>query len=118
MMMTSEARPIIKVHRVRSADEAVMLERLGVDVIGVSLAPEHGAGLFDDDRALSMAAAEAIGQSLTRARLALALADPVEGDAAEVLALARRCSAAYVQVPAFDLPAPAVSRALAAGRTG
>lgn len=116
--MKSDARPLVKVQRVRSADEAMTLERLGVDIIGVSLAPEHGAGLFDDDRALSVAAAEAVGQSLTRARLALALADPVTDDAAEVLDLARRCAAAHILVPAFDLPAPAVTHALAAARIG
>lgn len=116
--MKNEAAPLIKVSRVRSVGEAETLERLGVDIIGVSLAPEHGAGLFDDDRARSMEAVAAIGHSLTRSRLAVALADPVSENVTGVLELAVRCSAAYVQVPAFALPDPDVVRALAAASIG
>ena len=116
--MTSEAHPLIKVARVRSVAEATMFEELGADIIGVSLAPEHGGGLFADDRALSRDTAAAIGHALGRARLAIGLANPVSHDAAEVLDLARRCMADLIQVPAFDLPDSHVCQALAAEGIG
>jgi hypothetical protein len=110
--------PIIKVHRVRSVDEATMLELLGADVIGVALAPEYGGSLFDDDRGITVKTAAAIGQALSRARLAVALPDEASRDASAVVDLASRCSAAYVQAPIFARPDSSVRHAIADARVG
>jgi len=114
--MTDRAAPMVKVQRVSSVAEARRFEELGADVIGIALRPEHGGRLFDDARALSSEAAEQIGKSLSRARLALALPDQADGPA--VLDLARRMGAAYVEVPAFDLPGPEFRASLAAAGLG
>lgn len=110
--------PVIKVSRVATPEEALEFEALGADIISVALRPEHGGTLFDDDRAVSAQHAENVGAALSRARLALALADPLGEDPGPIIDLARRCSSAYVEAPAFDLPGGGVRAALASAGIG
>lgn len=105
--VSREARPVVvKVHRVQGVDEAVMFEELGADIIGVALAPEHGGGLFNDNRALRPGAVEDIARALSHSRLAIALPEPVGQISDEVKELTVRCSASYIEIPAFDLLGP------------
>ncbi|MBU2667429.1 hypothetical protein KOI35_28350 [Actinoplanes bogorensis] len=57
---------LIKVDRVRSVDEAIALEKLGTDLIGVDLAPDPR---FDDGREITVEQAVEIDTALSRASL-------------------------------------------------
>jgi hypothetical protein len=114
--MSDRAAPVVKVQRVSSAAEAHRFEALGADIIGIALRPEYGGHLFDDARGLSPETAEQIGRGLARARLALTL--PEQADHPAILDLARRIGAAYLEVPAFDLPGPEFRASLASAGLG
>ncbi len=116
--MSRNPTPTIKIHRIASVEEALAFEALGADIVGVALAPEHGGALFDDNRTLSVPEVERVGAALSRARLSVALADPVGRDPNPVLELAQRCSAAYLQTPTFDLPNADMRAALAGAGVG
>src|SRR3954452_23292134 len=61
---------LIKVDRVRSAEEAGTVEGLGAGLVGVALAPDPR---FDDDRTVTVEHAAAIGAALRSATLVAAL---------------------------------------------
>jgi hypothetical protein len=61
---------LIKVDRIRSAEEAAAVERLGVDMVGVSLSPDPR---FYDDRVVTVDQAAKIGEVLERATLVTAM---------------------------------------------
>jgi hypothetical protein len=96
---------LIKVDRVRSADEATALEKLGADLLGVDLAPDPR---FDDGREISVERAVEIDQVLGRATLVpvLDLAD----EPARIVRIARAVHARMVQ-PARRVVPPAAVRA-------
>lgn len=100
--MTNE---LIKVDRVRSVDEAVTLEKLGADLLGIDLTPDPR---FDDGRTTSIERATAIYGALTRATLVpvLDLAD----DPDRILRIANATHARMVQ-PARRMVPPADVRA-------
>jgi hypothetical protein len=64
---------LIKVDRVRSVAEAVALERLGVSMIGVALAPDPR---FADDRQVSVEQAAEIRAALTEAAFVALVDEP------------------------------------------
>ncbi|GAA2598827.1 hypothetical protein GCM10010435_92840 [Winogradskya consettensis] len=61
---------LIKVDRVRSAQEASVVEGLGARLVTVSLSPDPR---FDDDRTVTVEQAAEIGRALRRARLVVAM---------------------------------------------
>lgn len=108
--MTSK---LIKVDRVRSADEAVEVEQLGADLIGVALSPDPR---FDDDRTLTVEQAATVGQALRRAHLVVI--SEIADDPAQVLRTAEATGARLVQPALSRVPAPEVRVALRAAGIG
>jgi hypothetical protein len=98
---------LIKVDRVRSADEAAALEKLGVDLLGVDLRPDPR---FDDGREISVEQAAEIDRVLERATLVPVL--ELDGDPGPVLGVARAVRARMVQAARRAVPPAGVRAAL------
>ncbi|MEU4238633.1 hypothetical protein [Actinoplanes sp. NPDC026619] len=96
---------LIKVDRVRAADEAVALEKLGADLLGVDLTPDPR---FDDGREIPVEQAVGIYAVLERATLVpmMDLAD----DPDRILRIANSLHARFVQPVGRAVP-PAIVRA-------
>jgi hypothetical protein len=96
---------VIKVDRVRSADEAATLEKLGADLLGVDLTSDPR---FDDGRGIPVEQAVAMDGVLQRATLVptLDLAD----DPGRILRIVQAMHARMVQPVGRTVP-PAVVRA-------
>jgi hypothetical protein len=108
--MTNE---LVKIDRVRSVDEAVAVERLGVGMVGVALGPDPR---FDDDRAVPVELAAEIGKSLRHATLVAAM--DLGGDPGRVLRIAGSAGAGLVQSGSGAVPPPEVRAALAGAGIG
>jgi hypothetical protein len=98
---------LIKVDRVRSAEEAAGLEALGADLIGVALAPDPR---FSDDRTVTVEQAAAIGGALQRATLVTAM--ELGRDPDRVLRTVAATRAGMVQPITGAIPPAAVRAAL------
>ncbi|GAB2611766.1 hypothetical protein Aab01nite_67230 [Paractinoplanes abujensis] len=96
---------LIKVDRIRSADEAVTLEKAGAGLIGVDLTPDPR---FGDGREITVETAEEISRRLSSASLVPVL--DLNDDPAHVLRIVRAVHAPLVQsarraIPGADLRA-------------
>jgi hypothetical protein len=98
---------LIKVDRVRSAEEAAGLEALGADLIGVALAPDPR---FSDDRTVTVEQAAAIGGALQRATLVTAM--ELGRDLDRVLRTVAATRAGMVQPITGAIPPAAIRAAL------
>jgi len=98
---------LIKVDRVRSAEEAARLEALGADLVGVSLVTDPR---FADDRTVTAERAAAIGAALQRATFVTAM--ELAGDPDRVLRTVAATRAGMVQPITGAIPPPAVRSAL------
>jgi len=98
---------LIKVDRVRSADEAAALERLGADLLGIDLAPDPR---FDDGREMSVEGAAEIDRVLERATLVPVL--DLSADPGRILRVARAVRARMVQSSRRAVPPADVRAAL------
>jgi hypothetical protein len=98
---------LVKVDRVRSAEEALAVEGLGAGLVGVELSPDPR---YDDDRVLTVEQAALVGKALRRARLVAAMqltAEPVD-----IMRVVAATGAALVQTIHPTIPAPDVRAAL------
>ena len=102
--MTNE---LIKVDRVRSAAEAVRLEAIGADLVGVSLTTDPR---FHDDRTVTVEQAAEIGTALQRATLVTAM--ELAGDPGRVLRTVAATRTGLVQPITGAIPPPEVRTAL------
>ncbi|MCM4083520.1 hypothetical protein [Paractinoplanes hotanensis] len=100
--MTNE---LIKVDRVRSVEEAVTLEKLGADLLGVDLTPDPR---FDDGRTVSLEQATAMDGALARATLVPVL--DLAGDPDRILRIVHAMHSRMVQ-PVRRMVPPADVRA-------
>jgi hypothetical protein len=98
---------LIKVDRVRSAEEAARLEGLGADLVGVSLVPDPR---FADDRTVTVEQAAVIGRALHRATLVTTM--ELAGDPGRVLRTVAATRAGLVQPITGAIPPPEVRTAL------
>jgi hypothetical protein len=98
---------LIKVDRVRSAEEAGTVEGLGAGLVGVALAPDPR---FDDDRTVTVEHAAAIGAALRSATLVAAL--ELGDDPDRVLRVVAVTGARLVQPITGAVPPAAVRAAL------
>lgn len=98
---------LIKVHRVCSLEEAEQFETLGADLIGVSMAADDH---FADERTVGVDVAVKLARQLTAQ---LVLEPPRESTGGELVALARKVGARWVQTPFFATPDSPVRAALA-----
>lgn len=83
---------LVKVDRVATVAEALQLEALGVDIIGVSM---NKASAYTDKRFLNITTVGEIANSLTNAKLAVEI-DPIY---TRLLELIEQVKPAYVEVP-------------------
>ncbi|MGB0840567.1 MAG: hypothetical protein ACPGXL_10520 [Chitinophagales bacterium] len=83
---------LIKVDRIATVVEAMQLEALGVDIIGVSM---NKTRAYTDNRFLDRIAVCEIANSLAKAKLAVEI-DPIYTD---LSALIEQVKLAYIQVP-------------------
>jgi hypothetical protein len=104
---------LIKVDRVRSPDEATVLEKLGVDLLGVDLTPDPR---FDDGREISIERAAEIDQVLGRATLVPVL--DLTDDPDHILYIARVVRAQLVQPARLAVPPAEVRAALSEAGIG
>jgi hypothetical protein len=104
---------LIKVDRVRSAEEAARLEALGADLIGVSLTADPR---FYDDRTVTVEQAAEIGQAVQRATLVTAM--ELAGDPDRVLRTVKATRAGLVQPITGAIPPPEVRVALSDAGVG
>ena len=98
---------LVKVDRVRSAEEAATVERWGADLVGVSLDEDPR---FDDGRYVLAQQAAVIGEALRNASLVAAM--DLADDPQRILELAATAGAGMVQPIAGAVPPPAVRKAL------
>ncbi|MBL7257244.1 hypothetical protein [Paractinoplanes lichenicola] len=96
---------LIKVDRIRSADEAVALEKAGVALLGVDLTPDPR---FADNREITVEQADEIGRRLSTAALVPVL--DLNDDPARVLRIAQAVRAPLVRSARRAVP-PADVRA-------
>lgn len=104
---------LIKVDRVRSAAEAAAVERLGADLVGVSLGPDPR---FADDRTVTAEQAAEIGTALERATLVAAM--ELGPDRDRVLRTVATSRAGMVQPLVGTIPPPEIREALSDAGVG
>ncbi len=97
-----------KVHRVSSLAEASRFEALGADLIGVSMAVDNH---FADGREVGAEVAVNLAQCLTQAQLVLE--PPRELTGSDLLILAQKAGAGWIQTPFFAAPDSQTREALA-----
>lgn len=98
---------LIKVHRVCSLEEAKRFETLGVNLIGVSLAEDKH---FSDERMVQVDLAVNLARHFTQAQLVVEPPHEISGD--EIVALAKKTGARWLQIPVFAAPDSTVRTAL------
>ncbi len=72
---------LLKVDRVATVEEALELERLGVDILSVDIVDRE---IFDDDRTIEVEQAQLIKNSLTKAKLSGNFHDDSWGDIEDI----------------------------------
>jgi hypothetical protein len=97
----------IKVDRVRSAREAAAFEKLGADLIGVSLSPDPR---FDDSRTLHVEEAAEVGRALQQAALVAAMR--LDDDPSRIRRVVEATGAELVQPITAVVPPAEVRAAL------
>lgn len=92
-------RLIKKIDRVKSIDEAIMMEQLGANIIGVSLANNLK---FDDDRIITEEVVLAIKKVLKKAKLVGEII--ISNDLSNMIKLIKKIGLDYIQPIGSNLP--------------
>ena len=100
---------IIKVDRVQSVSEAIQLEKVGANIIGVSLSKN---ARFNDNRNITLNTAFSIGQSLTNAKYAIEV--DFNWELKRIVKLAKELRVDFIQPNDHNIPDAKYIRALAA----
>ena len=90
---------IIKVDRVQSVSEAIQLEKVGANIIGVSLSKN---ARFNDNRNITLNTAFSIGQSLTNAKYAIEV--DFNWELKRVVKLAKELRVDFIQPNDHNIP--------------